>query len=91
MYTMAVIPLRLSDDDVKALDTLVKAGIYKNRSEAARALIRDGAKMKIGETVDVSAAVRQLLQTGKKKRERPFRIAYNNRSAAELVAEGRDR
>lgn len=91
MYTMAIIPLRLTEDDIKALDALINAGVYKNRSEAARALIRDGARVKIGETKDVSEEVRRILQSSKKKGERPFRIAYNSKSAVELVAEGRDR
>jgi Arc/MetJ-type ribon-helix-helix transcriptional regulator len=87
---MAVLPLRLTDEDIKALDALVKSGVYKNRSEAARALIRDGARVRIGETKDVSEVVRLLLRASKKKRERPFRIVYNSKSAVELVAQGRE-
>ena len=89
LYTMAVVPLRLSEDDIKALDALVKAGIYKNRSEAARALIRDGARLKAGEMRNVSELVRQLLRESKRKNNRPFSISRSTRSAVELVAEGR--
>jgi len=86
---MAVLPLRLSDEDIKALDALVKAGLYKNRSEAARALIRHGASVKGGETKDVSETVRLMLEKSKKTGARPFRISYTRKSAVELVAEGR--
>lgn len=89
LYTMAVVPLRLSEDDLKALDALVKAGVYKNRSEAARALIRDGARLKAGEMRNVSELVRQLLRESRKTNDRPFSIARSTRTAVELVAEGR--
>lgn len=91
---MAVLPLRLSDEDIQSLDTLVKSGAFKNRSEAARALIRYAARVKIGETTDVSKTVQGLMEMSKKKKkkgERPFKISYSTKSAVELVAEGRDR
>jgi len=90
MYRMTVLPLRLSDDDIKALDTLVKEGIYKSRSEAARAMIREGAKAKAGEVKDVSKIVQRLMRA-RMKGGMPFKISYMNKSAAELVAEGRGR
>jgi len=86
---MAVLPLRLSDDDIKALDALVKSGAFKNRSEAARALIRQGARVKTGETPNVSEVVNRLLEARKKKGVQPFKISYSSKSAVELVAEGR--
>jgi Arc/MetJ-type ribon-helix-helix transcriptional regulator len=39
---MKVIPVRLDDRKIKNLDLLVKAGIYKNRSEALRKMIEAG-------------------------------------------------
>jgi Arc/MetJ-type ribon-helix-helix transcriptional regulator len=86
---MAVLPLRLSDDDIKALDALVKSGAYKNRGEAARALIRQGARLKTGEAPNVSGTVHRLLEERKKKGGRPFKISYSSKSTVELVAEGR--
>jgi len=39
---MKVVPVRLDDKKLKDLDLLVKAGIYKNRSEALRKIIEYG-------------------------------------------------
>ncbi|MBO8181827.1 MAG: ribbon-helix-helix protein, CopG family [Archaeoglobus sp.] len=39
---MKVVPVRLDDQKIKALDILVKAGIYKNRSDALRRIIENG-------------------------------------------------
>ena len=85
---MAIVPLRLSEDDVRALDALVNSGLYRNRSEAARALIRQGAEVKMGLIGDVTESVRQLLEARKRGR-RPFTIAYKAKTAVQLVAEGR--
>jgi|GEM_PF-1665603 Arc/MetJ-type ribon-helix-helix transcriptional regulator len=41
---MKVVPVRLDDRKLKDLDLLVKAGIYKNRSEALRKIIENGMK-----------------------------------------------
>jgi len=90
MYTMAVLPLRLSDDDIRALDALVREGIYKNRSEAARAMIHEGARAKAGEVRDVSGTVRRLMHA-RRKGNAPFRISRMRKAAVELVAEGRGR
>ena len=87
---MAVLPLRLSDDDLKALDTLVREGVYKNRSEAARAMIHEGARARAGEVKDVSGIVRRLVRA-RGKGNAPFKISRTKKSAVELVAEGRGR
>src|SRR2546428_13862339 len=73
MYTMAVLPLRLSDDDIRALDALVREGIYKNRSEAAIAMIHEVA---IANAVEDSYdSVRdRLLMHGRKEGISAFRI-----------------
>lgn len=41
---MKVVPIRLDDRKLKDLDMLVKAGIYKNRSDALRKIIENGMK-----------------------------------------------
>ncbi len=41
---MKVVPIRLDDERLKDLDMLVKAGIYKNRSEALRKIIENGIR-----------------------------------------------
>ncbi len=88
--TVAIVPLRLSDDDVKALDALVNSRLYRNRSEAARALIRQGARVRMGEARNLTEMVGRLLEARKKGR-RPFTIAYKSQTAIEMVAEGRGR
>ncbi len=41
---MKVVPIRLDDRKLKDLDMLVKAGIYKNRSDALRKIIENGMR-----------------------------------------------
>jgi len=38
---MATIPLKIDDLDLKKIDYLVKKGVFKNRSQALRALLSD--------------------------------------------------
>ena len=39
---MKVVPVRLDDKMLKSIDLLVKAGVYKNRSEALRKIVGIG-------------------------------------------------
>lgn len=43
-YKMKVVPIRLDDRILKDLDLLVKAGVYKNRSDALRKIIESGMR-----------------------------------------------
>ena len=42
---MKVVPIRLDDRKLKDLDMLVKAGIYKNRSDALRKILENCIKI----------------------------------------------
>ncbi len=53
-------------------------------------MIHEGAKAKAGEVKDVSKIVQRLMRA-RMKGGMPFKISYMNKSAAELVAEGRGR
>jgi Arc/MetJ-type ribon-helix-helix transcriptional regulator len=85
---MAVVPLRLAEEDLKALDALVNSGLYRNRSEAARTLIRHGAKVQVAEVMNVTDLVRKLLAARRRGRP-PFTLRYKGKTAVQLVAEGR--
>ncbi len=41
---MKVVPIRLDERKLKEIDLLVKAGIFKNRSDALRKIIESGMK-----------------------------------------------
>ncbi len=41
VYTVVQVQLRLSEGEVKELDSLVKGGKYKNRSDAIRAILKE--------------------------------------------------
>ena len=41
---MKVVPVRLDERKLKDIDLLVKAGIFKNRSDALRKIIESGMK-----------------------------------------------
>jgi Arc/MetJ-type ribon-helix-helix transcriptional regulator len=84
---MAVVPVRLSEDDVRKLNVLMKRGIYKSRNEAIRALVEDGLQVKLGEDDDVTQIVDRLLAL-RKKEEIPIWFK-SRKTAAEMVAEGR--
>jgi Arc/MetJ-type ribon-helix-helix transcriptional regulator len=84
---MAVVPVRLSEDDVRKLNVLMKRGIYKSRNEAIRALVEEGLQVKLGEDEDVTQIVDRLLAL-QKKGEIPIRFK-SRKTAAEMVAEGR--
>jgi len=41
------VPVKLEKEDVKKLDTLVRLGIFKNRSQAIRWMVKEGIEKKI--------------------------------------------
>ena len=70
MYTMLytyrhmkskVVPLRLEEEVLKAVDMLVKLGVYKSRNEALRSLVKKGLE-NTQEIKAVAEAVRKLFE-----------------------------
>lgn len=88
---MAVVPIRLSRQDARKLDLLVKLGIYRNRTEAMRAMIQAGADEQVGRYLmneKVLKALDELLEYEKSHGKNPLHI-ITGRTATEIVAEGR--
>jgi len=91
---LSVVPVKLERDDVKKLDTLVKLGIFKNRSQAIRSLLRDQLEKKIAALpqADLTGVgpVLDLMLRLASRGVKVIRIT-SRRSPAELVGEGRQR
>ena len=84
---MTVVPVRLSDDEVRKLNLLLKRGAYKSRNEAIRAILADGLEEKLGEDEDVTELVNKMPALRKQgKTPISFRT---EKSVVEIVAEGR--
>ncbi len=91
LNVMAVVPIRLSREDARKLDLLVRLGLYKNRTEAMRAMIEASADEQMNRYIlsgRVKEALNDLLEAEKRDRENPLRIA-SGKTAAEIVAESR--
>lgn len=56
-----VVPLRLEEEVLKAVDMLVKLGVYKSRNEALRSLVKKGLE-NTQEIKAVAEAVRKLFE-----------------------------
>jgi len=88
---LTVVPIRLSRQDARNLDRLVKLGIYRSRTEAIRAMIQAGADEQVGRYLmneTVLDALNELLEYEKGNGSNPLRIT-TGKTAAEIVAEGR--
>ena len=88
---MTVIPIRLTKEDARKLDLLVKLGIYENRSEAIRGILHAEADNRIANYVlneRVLRALDELLEYDRRRSKSPIYI-QTEKTAAELVEEGR--
>lgn len=84
---MTVVPVRLSDEEVRKLKLLMQRGIYRSRNEAIRVILAEGLEERLGEDEDVSDLVNRLLVLSK---EGKTPISFKaERSVVEIVAEGR--
>ena len=85
---LTVVPVRLSDDEVRKLTLLMGRGVYRSRNEAIRAILAQGLEERLWESEDVTPLVNKLLalrRSGKKP------ISFSSKvSVVEIVAEGRD-
>ncbi len=91
---MAVIPVKIDEEDAKKLDMLVRFGLFKNRTEAIRWALREGLEKKIGAIPllnfsGIDPVVDLMLQLASKGVD-VIRIT-SERTAAEIVGEGRQR
>ena len=88
---MTVVPIRLSRQDARKLDLLVRLGLYNSRTEAMRAMIQATADEELKRHMlneRVKEALNELLQAEKRHGENPLRITCD-KTAAEIVAESR--
>jgi Arc/MetJ-type ribon-helix-helix transcriptional regulator len=91
VMAMTVVPIRLSRQDARKLDLLVRLGLYNSRTEAMRAMIQATADEQLSRYMlndRVKEALKELLQAEKRHRENPLRIT-SEKTAAEIVAESR--
>jgi len=91
VMAMTVVPIRLSRQDARRLDLLVRLGLYNSRTEAMRAMIQATADEQLSRYMlndRVKEALNELLQAEKRHRENPLRIT-SEKTAAEIVAESR--
>jgi Arc/MetJ-type ribon-helix-helix transcriptional regulator len=91
---LSVVPVKLEKEDVKKLDMLVRLGVFKNRSQAIRWMIRDGMNKKIESLpqADLSGVepVVELMLRLASRGANVIRIT-STETAGEIVAEGRHR
>jgi Arc/MetJ-type ribon-helix-helix transcriptional regulator len=91
LMVMTVVPIRLSRQDARKLDLLVKLGIYNSRTEAMRAMIQATADEQLNRYMlndRVKAALNELLQAEKRHGENPLHVT-SEKTASEIVAESR--
>jgi Arc/MetJ-type ribon-helix-helix transcriptional regulator len=86
---MAVVPVRLSKEQIRRINLLVKLGIYPNRSEAIRAMLRQSIDLEI-QRYSVNPRVERIVKAMLAyKGEQDVIRLKTKKTAAELVAEGR--
>jgi Arc/MetJ-type ribon-helix-helix transcriptional regulator len=91
LMAMTVVPIRLSRQDARKLDLLVRLGLYDSRTEAMRAMIQATADEQLNRYMlndRVKEALNELLQAEKQRGENPLRIT-SDETAAEIVAQSR--
>jgi Arc/MetJ-type ribon-helix-helix transcriptional regulator len=91
LVTMTVVPIRLSRQDARKLDLLVRLGLYNSRTQAMRAMIQATADEQLNRYMlndRVKEALKGLLQAEKEDGENPLRIT-SDKTAAEIVVESR--
>lgn len=91
---MAVIPVKVDQENLRKLDMLVRPGVFKNRSAAIRCALKEGLekKMESVPTLDLSGigSVVELMLRLTSKGVDVIGIT-SERTAVEVVSEGRQR
>ncbi|MFH0848769.1 MAG: ribbon-helix-helix domain-containing protein [archaeon] len=86
---MAVVPIRLSREQIRRINLLVKLGMYSNRSEAIRSMLEHSMDLEIQRYLSspkVERTVKAMLAY--KGSQRPLTLA-TRKTAADLIAESR--
>jgi Arc/MetJ-type ribon-helix-helix transcriptional regulator len=89
---MTVLPIRLSRQDTRKLDLLVKLGIYGSRTEAIRAMIQAKADEQLSRHMlseNILHVLDELLEYENRAGRNPLRVV-TEKTAVEIVAEGRE-
>jgi Arc/MetJ-type ribon-helix-helix transcriptional regulator len=84
---LTVVPVRISEDEVRKLNMLLKRGTYRSRNEAIRAILAEGLRERLGEDEDVTLLVNKLLAL--KKLGKPPITFRTTSDMVAAVAEGR--
>jgi len=87
--SMAVVPIRLTEEQVRKINLLIKLGIYSNRSEAIKSMLERSMDSEVQgylTNAKVQKAVRTLLVH--KGIQDPL-VLTPKKTAVELIAEGR--
>ncbi len=91
---MTVIPIQLSDVDLKKIDYLIKLGRYKNRSQAIKEILKEKlaqeTSMQDFETLEEEEKRKKIVQELSKVSKFEFSIK-SKKSAAEIISEERER
>ncbi len=90
---MAVLPVRLDEEDIRRIELLVKMKLFRNRSDAIRTLVREGLDRTLIFPTKINAQVRALVDALAKahnKGELAVKLV-STKPAAELIAEERTR
>ncbi len=85
---MTVVLVRLSDDEVRKLNILMKRRLYRSRNEAVREILAEGLEARLSEDEDVTSIVSKMLAL-KKHRKNPVSFK-SERSVIQIIAEGRN-
>ena len=90
---MATLPIRLKKELIEKIDYLVKIGRYPNRSAAIRGILQEKLDnenyISEDELINKEKINKMLKKLGKLK---DFKISFTSeKSATELVSEGRER
>lgn len=91
---MTVIPIQLSEIDLKKIDYLIKLGRYKNRSQAIKEILRERlaqeTSMQDFETSEEEQKRKKIVEELSRTSKFEFTIK-SKKSAADLVSEDRER
>ncbi|MBO0888237.1 hypothetical protein J2P12_03970 [Candidatus Bathyarchaeota archaeon] len=79
----------MDDEELKRIDLLVQRRLYKSRNEAIRKMLSSKLSEELSEDEDVHELVDILLK--QKKRGKEPLVLRLEKTAVEIVAEGRDR
>jgi len=91
---MAVIPVKLSDREIRKLDILVASGLFKSRNEAIRTMVSEGMKDRLrallSEQIEGVSGLVDFMVKRTRRKKGSVRV-ISRITPSELIAEGRHR